>query len=330
MTVTIRDIAKAANVSVATVSKVLNNKESDIPISAKTKEKVLQIAETLQYRPNISAKRLASKCSNVIGVLIDTYLIFSSTINAQILQGVGECLDNNGYSLELISKKGTADVTGHLQDLVLSKGIDALLVWVNDLDENFCRYLDEQGVPHCHVQRYPSSKECSGVMCDNLEGSYIATKHLIEQGHRDIMIIVDLEHIEGKYRLEGYKNALTENGVTFNPDLVIEGSYKGTVDESTLDTVKFEKGLEGCTAIFATSDYLAIRATKLAAKLSGKQMTVIGFDGLEIMKHYRPPIPTVVQDGYRIGYLAAEKVLRELTGKEISSRWTFVPTSLRF
>ncbi|HHV44677.1 MAG TPA: LacI family transcriptional regulator [Firmicutes bacterium] len=329
MTVTIRDIAKAANVSVATVSKVLNNKESGIPISEKTRERILRIAEELQYRPNIWAKRLASNCSNVVGVLIDTYLIFSSTINAQILQGIGECLDDNGYSLELLSKKGINNITDYLRDLVLSRRIDALLVWINDLDQDFCRYLDQQGIPHCHVQRYPASKECSGVMCDNLGGSYMATKYLIEHGHHNIMTIIDLDHIEGKYRLEGYKKALAEYSIPYNPDLVIEGIYRGTVDESTLDITKFKKALAYSTAVFSTSDYLAIRATKLITELTGEPRPVIGFDGLDIMKHYQPPIPTVVQDGYRMGMVAAERVLKALGNETLPPEWIFVPTSLR-
>lgn len=327
--VTLRDIAQAADVSVATVSRVLNNKSrGKIPISDHTREKVLRIAHEMNYYPNVSARRLSIQQSKVIGVVIGEYVMFSASVNANVLQGIGQCLTEKGYSLELISSKIHPEIEEHLEYLVMGKQLDGLIIWTSRISSRFCEFLKARRIPHCHVQRYPDDTGCTAVLSDNVNGGYKATKYLIDQGHRKIMIIIDPRHVESNCRLEGYRSALRDNDTDIHEDLIVEGWYGADVEGSVIDLEQFQKAATLCTAIFATSDYLAIGARKhLQAKGLGVK-TIIGFDGSEIAKHLTPKLPTIHQDGYRIGYLAAANVEAQITGRPVQEGITLIPVSL--
>lgn len=327
--VTLRDIAKAANVSVATVSRVLNNKSlGQIPISNRTREKVLRAARELNYYPNVSAQRLSMQRSNVIGVVIEEYIVFSASVNANILQGIGRCLTEKGYSLEMISSTIHPQIEEHLERMVIGKQLDGLIIWTNRISADFCEFLHRRGVPHCHVQSYAENTQCTAVHSDNVNGGYKATKYLIEKGHRQIMIIIDPQHIESNYRLEGYKQALKESSIQFNPEFVVKGCFGPDVESSVIDPEEFEKAASLCTAVFATSDYLAISARRLLHSQGFDLKAIIGFDGSEIAKHLTPKLPTIHQDGYRIGYLAATNVEAQLAGRPLKEKVTLIPVSL--
>lgn len=327
---TVRDVARAAKVSVATVSKVLNQREGEIRISEATRRRVLEAARKLNYHPNVSARRLIAQESRTIGLVIEHYAAFGATVNAQILQGIGECLDEAEYSIELTSHHRIPDLYGHLKAMVAGKQVDALILWTETVDDDFCDYLRQAGVPHCHAAHYPASQSCPAILCDNFAGSYDATKHLLEQGHTRILIVVPEESPEGKHRLRGYRQALEDHGVAFDPEAVIHGNYTGEIDRSALDVERLRRLLPGYTAVFATSDLLAV-AVKSVMRESGhrvgKDRALVGFDGLSIVEHLDPPLSSVHQDGYTIGRQAARSILSQLKGEEPGG-WQFVPARL--
>lgn len=329
LAVTLKDVAKAADVSIATVSKVLNGRGGEIAISEATRQKVLEAARRLNYHPNISARRLVSQKSNSVGLVIEAYTSFAGPVNAQILQGIGKRLDAAGLDALLVSQESAKDLGAHLKAMAASKKVDAFLLWTRSADAKLCAELREMGVPHCHIGFRPAG-QCSMVLSDNVAGGYGATMHLVQQGHRDIAIIVPEQFPEGLERFEGYRRALSEAGIPFNPDLVIRGEYSSTTDASGLDVARLKAILPRCSAIFATSDLLAMAAKEAARSegyFLGKDIALVGYDGSEAGRHLDPPLTSVLQDGGAMGSAAVEIILAQMQG-ETAPRSVLVPTRL--
>lgn len=315
MSVTLRDVAKAAKVSPATVSKVLNGSTDAIRISDETKQRVLAAAAALDYHPNISARRLASARSHSIGVVIDNYLSFGGPVNARILQGLGEEFDACGYSAVFISRKGVPELEAHLRSVIRSKQVDALLIWTT-VPSTLCEFLLAEGVPHCHLADFaPNLAACPAVLSDNRDGGFQATAHLLENGHRSIAIVVEQRFPAGRERLAGYHDALERFGVPFDSRFVVHGAYRDLATHSQIDTRLFLQIMDECTAVFATSDNLALVTRQLITEAGyrvGVDRALVGFDDAPMAAYLVPPLTTVAQDGYRIGQLSARYLLEQL------------------
>src|SRR5690606_35483820 len=153
---------------------------------------------------------------------------------------------------------------------------------------------------------------------------------LIEQGHREIAIIVPETFAVAVERLEGYRKALEDGGIPFNADFVVRGEYTSSGDISSLDVEHLRRILPVCTAVFATSDLLAMVAKEVARAegyLLGRDKALVGFDGTEAGRHLDPPLTSVAQDGYEMGRQAAASILTQLEG-DASPSWVVVPTRL--
>src|SRR5690606_20132814 len=199
---------------------------------------------------------------------------------------------------------------------------DALILWIPDVDPELCAHLRRSGVPHCHVN-FRGTENCSVVLSDNFHGAYVATRHLIEQGHREIAIIVPETFAVAVERLEGYRKALEDGGIPFNADFVVRGEYTSSGDISSLDVEHLRRILPVCTAVFATSDLLAMVAKEVARAegyLLGRDKALVGFDGIEAGRHLDPPLTSVAQDGYAMGEQAAASILAQLDGEGDASR----------
>jgi len=337
---TLIDVALEAGVSKATASRVLNNTKGPITISPHTKAKVLAAAKKLNYSPNISARRLAAKKSYVIGAVIPSYTHFRGRIKSNILEGLGQTLGENGYSLQLVNAAAGKEVESHLQTLTVGKHVDGLVLWL-PVKHSFCQFLLDEKVPHCHIQTFPSLEQCSAVHVDNQGGAYAASEYLIKKGHRQIGFIVDQDEMQGQMRLRGYREALAANGIPFDPTLIIEGRYRGSADIYNLDLEAFWDVIPRCTALFSTSDLLAIVASSILQKSgyeigpfkestvspSKRLRSIVGFDGQDVGEFVHPPLSTVVQDGHALGRSAARKLLAQLNGEDTAGT-EIIETSL--
>lgn len=329
---TIRDVAREAGVSIGTVSRVLNDADGAIPISEDTRQKVLRVARELDYHPNLLARRLVANRSMAVGVVLGSFLSLEGSVNARILEGLGERLEQEGYTIQLLtcSRTGPQEMENELVSLALGRQVDGFLIWTERLTPGLCHRLNERKIPHLHIQSYPGDK-CHAVLCDNLGGAYSAARHLLEQGYRRIAIIIDPDSSEGRVRLEGYKKALEAFGVQFDPDLVLTGTYSGAVATSRLGISRLKETWRRCDAIFATSDVFAVAAKEALEALdlkAGVDRGLVGFDDLELARHTTPPLTTVRQEGVDIGRLAALRILQAMEGKLPEERYDLVPTKL--
>lgn len=294
----IKDIAKLAGVGVSTVSRVLNNHPD---VKASTREKVLKIVEESNYIPNSSARILKQNNTKNIGILVKGMFnpFFSEMVNT-----IGCKINESGYTMILKQS--------YIEDY---KDIDVLKAFINDkrlqgvicLGGNFIdineQYIKDIEVPivltsaNNYNEEFTEGYSCISI--DNKKAAYEATEFLLKNGHENIALMVaDSYSKEGlnERRLIGFKEALKNYNIEFDENNFLEGHYRSDVSYgATKELLEKNKNL---TAIFATSDIMAIGCAKAivdSGKEIGKDICLIGFDGMDISEFYNPPISTIKQ-----------------------------------
>ena len=294
--VTIKDVAKEANVSAATISYVLHNKES---ISQDTKDRVHAAIEKLNYVPNLSARGLVSSESRLIGVVIpqteDTdMLMFTNPFYSEIIGNIEYVARTNGYRV-LISGVNTDEC---YLNLAKEHNLDGIIV-IGMYPDEFYSQLKSSHIPAVLIDSYCSDHYFDTIKINDRNGAYIATKHLIENGHRDIALVVGVMKEFGvmQERYLGYRDALKEFNIPYNEKLV----YECKVD--------FESGIEQAnkilqskvktTGIFVCADIMALGMIKQFSHKGiniPKNISIIGFDNLNIANYSNPGLTTIEQN----------------------------------
>ena len=326
----IKDIAKLAGVGVSTVSRVLNN-HPDVKDS--TRQKVLQIVEQSNYVPNSSARILKQNNTKNIGVLVKGMFnpFFSEMINA-----IGCMINEAGYTMILkqsyIDEEKDIDVlSGFIKEKRL-QGVICLGGNFLDMDEQYINNLEIPVVltsPNNHNKNY--AKGYSYISIDNKKASYEATKFLIENGHKKIVLMIADSYSEdglNKERLLGFKEALDNYNIKYDENNILEGHYRS--DISYKETVNLLQRENDVTAIFATSDIMAIGCAKAivdSGKEIGKDISLIGFDGMEISEFYNPPISTIKQPKEVMSINSVE-ILLDLIDKKKEHQYIILDTEL--
>ena len=312
--ITIQDIAKAANVSKSTVSRVLNGSAS---VNQDKRAAVLEATERLGFKPNAMARSLASGKSMTLGVL--TQLIGSPFFDA-VAQGVIAGLTESDYSPLFMDGRLEYEYEVKAVKALLGRRVDGLVIIGGNLSSNDISELCED-VPTVIVAREFPVEEHHCVFMNNLDGGYSATKHLIELGHKDIAMIQGVEHnVEAVDRFKGYQKALAESGIEMNEDLVIKGDFTG---ESGIQAINILCEREQkFSAVFAANDVTAYGA-RLALHRHGlrvpEDVSIVGFDDQAESAFVTPPLTTIRQPACEMGTMAVEGVLSILDGKPFES-----------
>lgn len=293
----IKDIAQLAGVGVSTVSRVLNN-HADVKLS--TREKVLEIIEENKYIPNNSARVLKQNNTKNIGLLVKGVFnpFFSEMINI-----IGNKVDAAGYTM--ILEQNDFNIYQDV-DNVISFAKEKKLQGVICLGGNFIDIADDSftnlNIPIVLTSVNTLSKKgketYSSVGIDDVKATYEVTKYLIEKGHKDIALILGKDDDIGVswWRLNGYKNALADNNIPLRDDYILVGDYESR--RSYEVTKKLLSENKNITAIFSLSDIMAIGAARgiIDSGLKiGKDISLIGFDGMDYSEFYNPAITTVKQ-----------------------------------
>lgn len=309
--ITIRDIAKRASVSISTVSRVLNNPES---VSEEKQRAVLDAVEALNYRPNVSARGLASGQSMTIGVL--TQYVNSphfGTMTRGILQG----LDGSGYSVIFSDGSFDPDIERRVIDNLLNRNVDGLIVLEGSLSDAELVELNEH-IPLVVAGRRIETLEHQCLFLDQFTAAETVTQYLIDMGHRHIAHIVGIpEHQDTIDRREGYLHALRQNGIPVNEQLMVQGDFQ---EQSGLLAVEMlmTRG-NPFTAIFAANDQMAYGA-RLALYRRGIRVpgdvSLIGFDDQTPSAYATPPLTTMRQPSLEMGEAAAETLVNVLNGSQ--------------
>lgn len=309
--VTLARVAREAGVSASTVSRILNGTAN---VRDEKKEAVERVLAQLNYRPNVLARGLASGRTMSVGVLTQD---ISSPFYGDTLRGIEQGLSGSGYHPIFTSGHWQAQEELEAVDLLLARKVDALIVLGGVLPDE--KLLDvAERVPLVALGRAVPELDGQCLRLDNFKGAYLATQHLIELGHRKVAHIMGVpSHRDAQDRLAGYKAALADARIDFDPDLVREGDFMEA--SGYLAATRLVEGLRTFSAIFVANDQMAYGA-RLALYRKGlrvpEDVSIVGFDDLPSSSFTTPPLTTVAQPTYDMGLAAAECVLRLLNGEE--------------
>lgn len=309
-TVTLAEVARAAGVSASTVSRILNGTAN---VSATKREAVERIMLQLNYRPNVLARGLASGRTMSIGVLTQD---ISSPFYGEALRGIEQGLSGSGYHPLFTSGHWHEQEETEAIDILLARKVDALIILGGVTPDERLREVASR-VPLVALGRTLPDLASQCVRVDNREGAYLATQHLIELGHRCIAHLAGVpSHRDAQDRLEGYKAALADARIEFDPELVMEGDFME--HSGYLATTRLVDGRKMFSAIFAANDQMAYGA-RLALYRKGlrvpEDVSIIGFDDLPSSMYTSPPLTTVRQPTFDMGAAAARCVLGMLSGE---------------
>ena len=294
--VTLKDIAKEAGVSTVTVSNVINNNHNKV--SAATIEKVNAIIEKYNYIPNASARTLAKKTSNIIGVIIpnvnDASNFLQSPYNAEVLGIIEKIIRKNDYYLMFRCVSNIQEVSNILQ----MWNVDGA-IFLGMFDADVRSILKQNHLPTVFLDTYVPELKLINVGSDDFKGGYIATRYLLNNNHHKIAFVSPDTTIPGvmQQRFNGFCKALEEKHITIDPKLMFysDVSYESGVTVGK----KISNYSDKITAIFAAADITALGIIE-GLRLSGIQVpediSVIGFDNIPICEYASPKLTTINQN----------------------------------
>ncbi|RLD47767.1 MAG: LacI family transcriptional regulator [Bacteroidetes bacterium] len=307
--VTIKDIARKLGVSTSTVSRALKDHPD---ISVKTREAVKELANILGYKPNMIALNLKHSRTNTIGVLVPEveHYFFSSVLN-----GVEEVAYKNNFSVMVFQSNESYMREVLIAQNFLTNRVDGVLASFSKNTHDFSHFkqIIENEIPLVFFDRERGELHADSVIVDDYSGAYHAVSHLISKGSRRIAFYSAPQHLVlGKNRLEGYKAALEDHGITYNPELVYSCD---TFDEAEKISRSILKKHDRPDAIFAVNDLTAIGAMKVAKKLGLRVPDDIRFVGFENSRSSwicEPELTTVDQFGFELGKEATGLLLARI------------------
>ncbi len=312
---TIKDIARVAGVSVTTVSRALNG-YSDV--NEKTRAKIMQIAKELNYSPNTLARGLVMKKSKTIGLLVSglSRESMKDQITFSVLAGVNEFVSEQDYDLVLFSTNSTKQREKTYTQLCRERRVDGAIIQGIKTDDPYLKEVVESDIP-CILIDIPIESDTVGyVTTDNVLGARKAVNHLLDLGHKHIgMINGHSRAFVSQRRLEGYIDAIQASGLSVKKEWIVDGKFEE--EKAREEALKLLKKYPEITAIFCASDLMAFGAIKAANEL-GKNvpndLSVVGYDDITLAAYSNPPLTTVSQNIFELGYQSANLLINMLEG----------------
>lgn len=305
---TIYEVSKLAGVSLATVSRVMNN---NTPVKETTRRKVLDAMAQLGYRPNSIAQSLASNCSNSIGVLVSE---LHGPFYGAMLTGIEA--EFRAAGKHVIITAGHSDLATETDGIEFLKGrnCDALILHVEAVSDEYLLQLAAGDTPIVLLNRHIPAIAEHCISLNNELGGYLATKHLLTQGHRHIAYISGpMWKTDARDRYQGHQRALAEYQLTADPTLFFEGDFRETGGSTGLESL-LQRG-KAFSALVCANDEMASGAITAARELGlniPQQLSVIGYDNVNFAYYTYPKLSTIDYPISAMGQMAARWVLREV------------------
>ncbi|MCA1032372.1 catabolite control protein A [Bacillus timonensis] len=327
MNITIYDVAREANVSMATVSRVVNGNPNVKPA---TRKKVSEAIERLGYRPNAVARGLASKKTTTVGVIIPD---ISSIFYAELARGIEDIATMYKYNIILSNSDQNKDKELHLLNTMLGKQVDGIVFMGGNITEEHVKEFQRSPVPIVLAASFEESGVIPSVKIDFEQGAYDAVSALINKGHKNIAYVSGPmeDPINAQNKLDGYKRALEEANLPFKGDLVVEGDY--TYDSGLEAFQKINELSSKVTAIFVGTDEMALGVIH-GAQDQGlnipNDIEVVGFDNTKLATMVRPQLTTVVQPMYDIGAVAMRLLTKYMNKEKVEDHIVVLPHRLEY
>ena len=317
--VTIKDVAKKANVSITTVSRVLNN--NDYFVSEQTKEHVLKVIDELNYRPNALARGLHSSSTKTIGLIIQD---IKNPYYPKIVEGVENRAQSSGYSLILANTQRNQEKISQYLKIMWEKRVDGLIMVgrsiIRDVEDS--TFFRKSGMKVVAIGT-PADESIHSVQIDNVEAARQGCSHLIQLGHRRIAMITGSgTSISAFEREKGYRLALEEAGIPVREEYIVKGGFTVEGGMAAVDLLEKQGfgGEDGITAIFAQNDLMAIGALNALRdkKISvPDEVSILGFDNIQAATFVTPALSTVAVPMDELGEKAMDILEKLLKDEEV-------------
>lgn len=322
MTVTIYDVAREANVSMATVSRVVNGNQNVKPA---TRKKVLEVIERLEYRPNAVARGLASKKTTSVGVIIPD---ISNNLYAELARGIEDIAAMYRYNIILSNSDQNEGKELELLNTMLGKQVDGIVMMSDHVTDKLAKAIRQSPVPIVLAGSIIHEQSIPTVNIDYFQAAFDAIQLFIEKGHKEIAFVSGpLEYtINGEYKLEAYKKALQQANIEVKEQFI--DATDGTYDEAVLSWESFTQKGNGPTAIFAGSDEIAlgvIHAVQDSGKRVPEDVEVISFENSKLARMVRPQLTSVALPLYDIGAVSMRLLTKLLNKEEVEDKNVILP-----
>jgi LacI family transcriptional regulator len=322
MNITIYDVAREANVSMATVSRVVNGNPNVKPA---TRKKVSEVIERLGYRPNAVARGLASKKTTTVGVIIPD---ISSTAFADMARGIEDIATMYKYNIILSNSDQNIDKELHLLNTMLGKQVDGIVFMSGNITPKHIEEFEKSPVPIVLAGSIEETGKIASVNIDYQQATFDVVSSFIAKGHQNIAFVVGPLHepINKDKRLEGYRLALQEAGIEYHEELVVEGDY--TYDSGMEAVEKLVEAVNRPTAIFVGSDEMALGVIHGAVDRGftvPDDFEVISSDNTRLTLMVRPQLTTVVQPLYDVGAVAMRLLTKFMNKEKVSEHIVVLP-----
>lgn len=326
--ITLKDIARVAGVSTATASLAL---AGDSRVNVKTKQMVEEVAQRLKYVPNEIGRSLRAKKAETIALIFPNtpHNAFTHPYFVSLLEGISEVLVQHNFHLLVSTSRSETDESASYDKILRNRRADGIILWPASIKDRNIVKIIESDFPVVYLGKWHHD-EIITVERDEFGGAYMATDHLLKLGRKQIVHISGpLEYQVSIDRLEGYKQALLDHKIWYDPSLVVERDY--TMDSGRDAIVKLRESGVAYDAVFAGNDMMAIGAIKQLQKWGvsiPKDVSVVGCDNINMAAIVDPALTTIYQPMQQIGTIAAEKLIAHLTNQDVGQIQTVVPTRL--
>lgn len=308
----IKEIARRAKVSVATVSRALNN---DPKVTEETKQIVLRIADELNYRPNILARNFAKKTSNIIGLILPD---ITDEFFSELIKGVDEVTYQHNCFTMVISSHRYLQLETTLNSVLRNGLLGGMILLVPNINKNLKKILSQTKIPFVIISGGMNSNEYDTVSVDNYQGAYDMTNYLIKKcGYSKIAHITGpADNDDAKIRIKAFTDACRENRINIPKNFLVEGDFtRETGVKLGMELMNLKNNPE---VIFAANDMMALGCYDAAAKKGlsiPDDIAVVGFDDIFVSQYLNPPLTTVSAQIEDEGKKAAELLIDKIKNK---------------
>ena len=313
---TLKQIAKELDVSVSTVSKALNDSPE---ISEQTKTRIKEYAKLKNYKPNVIGLNLKNRKTKTIGVIIPNIL---DSFFAKVFSGIEKVADAKGYNVIMCISNESLEKEVRIIDMLSNGTIDGFILSISEEAQKLKEYnhlkdVINEGTPIVMFDRIVDEVACDKVIVDDFDSALNATQHLINTGCKNIALFSSVDNLSvGKLRAEGYLQALKNNNIIINPDLIIRTDSESDL-KNKIETVFDTNKIDGIFAVVENDSVAALRISQKKGYKVPEEVSIIGFaDGILASRRLSPSLSTLSQYGVEIGEAAAKLMIDRLESKE--------------
>ncbi|APF24730.1 MAG: Transcriptional regulators of the LacI family [Clostridium butyricum DORA_1] len=310
MKITIQDVAEKANVSVATVSRVMNG---NYPVKAETRETVLKVIKELNYIPNMQARELTKQKSTTIGVVVPS---INNMFFTELVYGIENELKTNSLSIILACTNGDSDEEQKCVNNLISRNVSGIIVAGPGTENIKAKFYDNisHKIPLVFINSEYMDSNISYVSNDEASGAKIALNYLLDNNHKDILFVRGKDSYSYDIKEKIYKEIMAKN---FDSSKIINignGNTSDTVD-NTMNIFLDILNNSSSTAVFACNDLMAVGVLNACKKLGIKvpnEISIIGYDNIPLSKFVEPKLTTMDQNMFFLGANAAQLLVEKI------------------